>query len=128
MISLPLGNEAWRIPYRYLMKIHQTLLAILLLAPMATLHAVEPASVQLTGQKCIRVNGRPFFPIGIYSASTADFPSLAEAGFNVVHRSGELTDTFPLTRPSSSASYVCASYHENPRRRSAETGAKRNSL
>jgi hypothetical protein len=99
VISLPLGNEAERTPSRYLMKLHQTLLATLLLVPMATLHAVEPASVQLTGKKCIRVNGRPFFPIGIYSASTADFPSLAEAGFNVVHRSREVTDTFPYCFP-----------------------------
>ena len=90
-ISLPLRNEAERIPYGYLMKLHQTLLATLLLAPIAPLHVVEPASVQLTGQKCIRVNDRPFFPIGIYSASTADFPSFAEAGFNVVHRSREVT-------------------------------------
>jgi hypothetical protein len=70
------------------MKLYQTLLATLLLAPMAPLHAVEPASVQLNGQQCIRVNDRPFFPIGIYSASMADFPSLAEAGFNVVHSYG----------------------------------------
>lgn len=81
------------------MNLHQTLLATLLLVPMATLHAVEPASVQLTGKKYIRVNGGPFFPIGIYSASTADFPSLAEAGFNVVHRSREVTDTFPYSFP-----------------------------
>lgn len=88
MIILPLGNDAERIPYRYLMKLRQTLLATLLLVPMAPLHAVEPSSVQLNGQQCIRVNDRPFFPIGIYSASTADFPSLAEAGFNVVHSYG----------------------------------------
>ena len=60
MIILPLGNESGRIPYRYLMKLHQTLLATLLLAPMAPLHAVEPSSVQLNGQQCIRVNDRPF--------------------------------------------------------------------
>ncbi len=81
------------------MKLHQTLLATLLLAPIAPLHVVEPASVQLTGQKCIRVNDRPFFPIGIYSASTVDFSSFAEAGFNVVHRSREVTDTFPCCFP-----------------------------
>ena len=98
-ISLPLRNEAERIPYCYLMKLHQTLLATLLLAPIAPLHVVEPASVQLNGQQCIRVNDRPFFPIGIYSASTADFPSFAEAGFNVVHRSREVTDTFPYCFP-----------------------------
>ena len=81
------------------MSLYQTLLIALLIAPQAALHAVEPASVELNGQQCIRVNHRPFFPIGIYSASTADFPSLAEAGFNVVHRSREVTDTFPYCFP-----------------------------
>jgi hypothetical protein len=70
------------------MGLYLTLLIALLMAPIAPLHAVEPASVQLNGQQCIRVNHRPFFPIGIYSASTADFPSLADAGFNVVHSYG----------------------------------------
>jgi len=70
------------------MKLRKTLLTVLLLAPVATLHAADPVSVQLNGQHCIKVNGGPFFPIGIYSTSTADFPTLAAAGFNVVHSYG----------------------------------------
>jgi len=31
------------------------------------------------------VDGKPFFPIGIYSAGVADFPLLADSGFNLVH-------------------------------------------
>lgn len=73
---------------RHLMQLSKTLLTFLLFAPLATLHAVEPVVVRLNGGKCIKANGKPFFPIGVYSASTADFPSLAEAGFNVVHSYG----------------------------------------
>ena len=64
------------------------LLTALLLAPLAALHAAETTNVQLDGGRCLKVNGKPFFPIGMYSASTTDFPALAAAGFNVVHSYG----------------------------------------
>ncbi len=65
-----------------------TLLSALLLAPLAALYAAETTNVQLDGGRCLKVNGKPFFPIGIYSASMADLPMLAAAGFNAVHSYG----------------------------------------
>ena len=44
--------------------------------------------VEVIGDKCVQVNGTPFFPVGIYSAGVDDFPKLADAGFNVVHTYG----------------------------------------
>ncbi len=70
------------------MKLRKTLLSLLLLPPLAPLPAVEPATVQLNGQQCIKFNGKLLFPIGIYSTSTADFPTLATVGFNLVHSYG----------------------------------------
>jgi len=70
------------------MKTTLTLLSALLLTPLAALRAAEPLTVQLNGQQCLKVNGKPFFPIGMYSASMADLPSLVAAGFNVVHSYG----------------------------------------
>ncbi len=76
-------------------KIHLLTLTGLLLAIMTTIHAAQPVNiaaaptiVQLDGGRCLKVNGKPFFVIGMYSASTADFPTLAAAGFNVVHSYG----------------------------------------
>ena len=54
--------------------------------------AVTPADagsrVEVVGDKCVLVDGRPFFPVGIYSARVDDFPKLADAGFNLVHTYG----------------------------------------
>lgn len=44
------------------------------------------ANVQMVGNKCVLVDGKAFFPIGIYQADQSDFPMLAEAGFNTVQR------------------------------------------
>jgi hypothetical protein len=63
-------------------------LTVLLLAPLASLHAAETTNVQLDGGRCLKVNGKPFFAIGMYSAAAKDFPMLAEAGFNTVHAYG----------------------------------------
>ena len=41
--------------------------------------------VKTVGDACVLVDGKRFFPVGIYSAGTEDFPKLAEAGFNLVH-------------------------------------------
>ncbi len=46
------------------------------------------AGVEVVGNKCVLVDGEPFFAIGIYQANTDDFPMLAEAGFNLVHTYG----------------------------------------
>ncbi len=43
------------------------------------------AAVKAVGNKCVLVNGKPFFPIGIYQAGADDMPILAKAGFNTVH-------------------------------------------
>jgi len=43
------------------------------------------AEVSVVGGTCVRVDGTPFFPIGVYSAGDPrDFAMLAEAGFNTV--------------------------------------------
>ena len=44
------------------------------------------AEVEVVGNKCVLVDGEPFFAIGIYSVDTPDFSMLAEAGFNLVHK------------------------------------------
>ncbi len=41
--------------------------------------------VEVVGDTCVLVDGKRFFPVGIYSAGVDDFPKLAEAGFNLVH-------------------------------------------
>jgi len=62
---------------------HMTVLAVAtFLIPALTCSA----DVTVVGDKCVLVDGKPFFPIGVYSAGGArDFPILAEAGFNTVH-------------------------------------------
>jgi hypothetical protein len=54
-------------------------------AMLATHGAMAQGTVRLNGGKCPRVNGKPFFAIGMYSVGAGDFPALAKAGFNVVH-------------------------------------------
>ena len=46
---------------------------------------VLPEKVTLNGSECVRVNGEPFFPIGLYSAGEAQMHEVAAAGFNTVH-------------------------------------------
>lgn len=46
----------------------------------------QPTNLSNTGT--ILVNGEPFFPIGLYHVSAAQYPMLAEAGFNVVQGVG----------------------------------------
>ena len=49
----------------------------------------DPGScVEVTGSQCVVVDGKRFFPVGIYSAGVDDFPELADAGFNLVHTYG----------------------------------------
>ncbi len=43
------------------------------------------SGVKVVDGGCILVNGKRFFPVGVYSANLEDFPKLAEAGFNLVH-------------------------------------------
>jgi hypothetical protein len=64
------------------------LMAAMLLTVAAALtprDAAAQSRVELNGGKCPRVDGKPFFAIGMYSAAAGDFPMLADAGFNVVH-------------------------------------------
>ena len=51
---------------------------------------VMPAhgDVKAVGDRCVQVNGKPFFPIGMYHTTAGDIPVLAEAGFNLVHTYG----------------------------------------
>jgi len=58
-----------------------------LLWAMVVASLAWPASteVRVVGNKCVLVEGKPFFAIGIYQAGEDDFPMLAEAGFNLVH-------------------------------------------
>ncbi len=70
------------------MNLSLIILTALLLAPLAALNAAETTNVQLDGGRCLKVNGKPFFPIGMYAANVPDFPMLAEAGFNTVHAYG----------------------------------------
>jgi hypothetical protein len=51
----------------------------------AALAAPAAGQVEVVGDKCVLADGKPFFAVGIYSAGVADFPLLAEAGFNLVH-------------------------------------------
>ncbi|MGD9496802.1 MAG: carbohydrate binding domain-containing protein [Armatimonadota bacterium] len=46
----------------------------------------QPTNLTNTGT--ILVNGEPFFPIGLYHVSVAQYPMLAEAGFNAVQGVG----------------------------------------
>ena len=55
---------------------------------LAVTAADAGSRVEAVGDKCILVDGRPFFPVGIYAASVDDFPKLADAGFNLVHTYG----------------------------------------
>jgi len=43
------------------------------------------SGVKVVGDACVLVDGKRFFPVGVYSADLEDFPKLAEAGFNLVH-------------------------------------------
>ncbi|MFO7976483.1 MAG: beta-galactosidase [Candidatus Hydrogenedentota bacterium] len=48
--------------------------------------SAQAAEVTVVGDTCVRIDGKPFFPIGVYSAGNPkDLPLLAEAGFNTVH-------------------------------------------
>lgn len=60
------------------------LLTLTLLFPTLT-PAQSPSRVEITADARLRVNNKPFFPVGIYSATEEDFPELAKAGFNLVH-------------------------------------------
>ena len=55
---------------------------------LAATAADTGSRVEVVGDKCVLVDGKPFFPVGIYSADVDDFPKLAEAGFNLVHTYG----------------------------------------
>ncbi len=60
---------------------------ILMLAAFTT---VSYGAVEVVGDKCVLVDGKPFFPIGVYQCGCdgfydVDFSMLAEAGFNTVH-------------------------------------------
>ena len=55
---------------------------------LAVTAADAGSPVEVVGDKCVLVDGKPFFPVGIYSASVDDFPKLADAGFNLVHTYG----------------------------------------
>lgn len=63
------------------------LLALFTLAALATV-AHGQSVVEMRGDNCPLVDGKPFFAVGIYSAGVDDFPLLAEAGFNLVHTYG----------------------------------------
>lgn len=58
-----------------------------LLTALALAATALPASaaVKVVGNKCVQVNGKPFFPIGMYQAGPNDIAMLAKAGFNTVH-------------------------------------------
>ncbi len=60
------------------------LLWISIAAPNARA-ADADTGVKVVGDACVLVDGKRFFPVGIYSAVEVDFPRLAEAGFNLVH-------------------------------------------
>ena len=56
-------------------------------APAVT--TADPGSrVKVVGDSCVLVDGKRFFPVGIYSAGVEDFPKLAGAGFNLVQTYG----------------------------------------
>ena len=65
--------------------VSQQLTLVLLLAFAA---ATCLADVEVVGGKCVLVDGKAFFPIGVYSAGADSFEKLAEAGFNTVHTYG----------------------------------------
>jgi hypothetical protein len=44
---------------------------------LAVTAADAGSPVEVVGDKCVLVDGEPFFPVGIYSASVDDFPKLA---------------------------------------------------
>jgi len=58
----------------------------MVLAHLGTALTALGGEVTVPGDACVRVDGKPYFPIGVYSVGGAiDFPLLAEAGFNTVH-------------------------------------------
>jgi hypothetical protein len=69
------------------------LLSVLWLLALAVSCALSArAAVELAGERCIRVDGKPFFAVGIYNAFDPsgqeigpDFATLAKAGINLVH-------------------------------------------
>lgn len=64
-------------------QVARTACAVLFVAALGTAQAAE---VTVVGDKCVQVDGKPFFVIGVYSAGNPDdLPLLAEAGFNTVH-------------------------------------------
>lgn len=63
--------------------LRNTPMAAVLLTSLAVLSQAE---VQLDRDRCVLVNGKRFFAVGIYNAfQLSDLPMVAEAGFNLVH-------------------------------------------
>ena len=60
-------------------------LAVLLVLTVFGLKSEVSAGVEVVGNKCVLVDGKPFFPIGMYQVPPDDIPILAKAGFNAVH-------------------------------------------
>jgi len=48
----------------------------------------SPQAVTIGEDNILLVNGKPFFPVGIYHAPTSAYPELKEWGFNSVHLPG----------------------------------------
>ncbi|MBN2309127.1 MAG: hypothetical protein JXR94_09165 [Candidatus Hydrogenedentes bacterium] len=60
--------------------------AVSVMLGLTVFATAQAAEVTVTGDTCVRVDGKPFFVIGVYSAGNPDdLPLLAEAGFNTVH-------------------------------------------
>lgn len=62
-------------------------MAALLILSLPAVFATA-AEVQVVGDRCLLVDGKPFFAVGIYQAGVEDFAMLAEAGVNMVHTYG----------------------------------------
>ncbi len=62
-------------------------LFVTILVVAAIFRATSPAcsAVKIVGNKCVLVDGKPFFPIGLYQVGPSDIPTVAKAGFNTVH-------------------------------------------
>ena len=60
-------------------------LAVLLALAVFSPKSQASAAVEVVGNKCVLVDGKPFFPIGMYQVGPDDIPILARAGFNSVH-------------------------------------------
>ena len=68
--------------------------------PNGSVHPAEPASaaaatmVSIRGDGTLLVDGRPLFPVGIRTESTAALREIADAGFNLVLGSGAVDDDY----------------------------------